>query len=105
MTELETPSAVRKLEESVRSDLAKVTALFGEGVSLLEGLEETLAVLPATQSRIRGWLNQVGHVIGQVGEEQADVSRKLLGRDDPTTISENVNEAHAANVLALRKEA
>lgn len=104
MTELRTPAKIAETEEAIRCDLAEVTALFVEGGRLLEGLEESLRVLPSSQSRIKAWRNQIDHILGQIGEEQADVSRKLLGTE-PVEISESVDEAHAANVVALRREA
>lgn len=104
MSELGTPAAVAALEEAVRCDLAEVTALFVEGARLLEGLEDALRVLPSSQSRIKAWRNQLDHILGQIAEEQADVTRKLLGTE-PTQITESVDVEHAANVVALRREA
>lgn len=105
MSEIETPAAIERTEHAIRSDLAKASALFGEGSALLEGLEESLRVLPASQSRIKGWRNQVDLVLGGIAEEQADISRKLLGGPDPNPIEQRVDEAHADRVIALKREA
>lgn len=105
MPELATPSAVAALEEAVRVDLAEVSALFVEGARLLEGLEDVLRVLPSSQSRIRGWRQSLDLIVGNIAEEQADITRKLLGGPEAPQITESVDEAHAANVVALRREA
>lgn len=101
---IDTPGAVAALDAAFRNDLGKVGALFVEGASLLEMLEESVRVLPSSQSRIRAWRNQLAEIVKQIGEEQADASRKLSGTDAPT-IESAVNEAHADRVIALKREA
>ena len=105
LSDLHTPQAVAGLEESVRCDLATISSLFVEGARLLEGLEEALRVLPASQSRLKGWRLQIENIVGGIVEEQSDVTKKLLGGSDPNPISESVNEEHTAAVLQLKREA
>lgn len=104
MNELQTPGAVDKLEESVRTDLALVHSHLVEGARLLEGLEDCLKVLPSSQSRIRGWRQQIDVMLGHIAEEQADVTRKLLGGNEPPTISESIDHAHLEVVRAAKDE-
>lgn len=101
--ELETPAAVVRLAVATRADLERVRSLFVEGAKVLEGLEDALRVLPSSQSRIRGWRNLADNIVANIAEEQADVSRKLLG--EGPVISENVDADHAEKVVALRREA
>lgn len=104
MSDLHTPESVAGLEEAVRVDLATISSLFVEGARLLEGLEDALRVLPASQSRLKGWRLQIENIVGGIVEEQADVTRKLLGTEQPP-IEQQTNEAHTAQVLALKREA
>lgn len=100
MSDLHTPQAVAALEDAVRVDLAAVSALVVEGSSLLERLEDSLRVLPSSQSRIRGWRQSLDLIVGNIAEEAMDVSRKLLGGSDPNPISEAVDQSI---VVALRE--
>ena len=104
MSDLHTPESVAGLEEAIRCDLASVSAAIGVGAGLLDGLWESLRVLPSSQSRIKAWRDQLGHILGQIAEEQADVTRKLLGTEQPP-IEQRTDEAHTAQVLALKREA
>lgn len=100
--EIGTPKAVRELEDAIRRDLAEVTALFVEGVSRLERLGESIRMLPASQSRMRGWQQSVEIVVGNIAEEQADVSRKLLG-GETQPIESAVDHAHLEVVRAAKE--
>ena len=99
--ELRTPGAVSKLDDDVRADLAHIRSLVVGAASLLEGLEDSVRLLPALASRIRGWRNQTDELVRQLEEESEDVTRKILG-NDAATITESVDTDHAERVRLLR---
>lgn len=99
--DLETPAAVVRLAVAARADLERVRLAFVEGARLLEGIEDALRVLPSSQSRLKGWRNQLDNVVASIADEQEEIARKMCG-EVLNPITETVNEAL---VVQLRREA
>lgn len=92
--ELVSPRKVEEFEDAIRSDLARASSLFVEGSAVLGKLREVLRVLPQSQSRINGWLGALENIIGGIAEEQADITKKLLGGEPQLPIADFVDAIH-----------